>query len=196
MVPRSTPTWRPSSRLAPRSDGMAAPDDAAGSPQQAIGHGEAAPASLAALFAEAAASAEGGVAEVLRAYEEARGRFGAAQRDAATRTRLQQACVPAGPLLDTLMAHLDSANLSLCAVPACPVCCAYACVNVLRKYQQQTACIATFASIYEHLAIGRPYSKVGCMANHQLGNDNGAERPVLPTTQEPRRRGAQRVAAR
>jgi len=92
---------------------MAAPADAAPSPQQAIGPGEAAPASLAALFAEAAASAEGSVAEVLRAYAEARRRFNAAQRDAAVRTRLQHACVPAEPLLDTLMAHLDSANLSL-----------------------------------------------------------------------------------
>ena len=100
---------------------MAAPADAPTSPQQAIGQGEAAPASLAALFAEAAASAEGGAAEVLRAYGEARGRFGAAQRDAAARTRLQAACVPAGPLLDTLMAHLDSANLSLCAHACLPV---------------------------------------------------------------------------
>ena len=99
---------------------MAAPGQAAAGPEQAIQRGDAAPASLATQFAEATASAEGGIAAVLDVYGGARRRFSAAQRDALARAQLQRACIPAGPLLDTVTAHLDSANLDLCAIQTHP----------------------------------------------------------------------------
>ena len=106
-MPQKASIEGPGGRHARHCDGMAAPNNAAAG-------GTARSKSLAARFAEAEAAAamEGDIADVLSIYGDARRIFEDLQ---AARAQLQRAHLPDGPLIDSLITHLASADLSLCA---------------------------------------------------------------------------------
>ena len=176
---------------------MTGPGQAATGPQQAMERGEAAPASLPALFAEAAVSAEGGIAVVLDVYGEARRRFSAAQRDAVARGQLRQACLPAVPLLDTLRAHVDSANLDLCADVTHP-CPTPECTTIEWQRAHHIDGVSQLCSAAHCMVTRRPLAilagEMHCPAESCCCHDR-SQVPSLCAMQEPRRGGAQWLAA-